>query len=143
MWLTRRSAIRLALGGAGAATLGLGAALVWDEAIEKHVVIVAPGRLLRGAWQRPWPLRRLIAREKIRTIVTLTAINRDDPKYVRQARWCAKRALPGSSCRCAGRGRRWSRWQWRPISWPTRIDSRSSFIASRAIIVRAWCTRLT
>jgi len=78
--------VGLALGGAGAATLGLGAALVWDEVVEKHVVIVAPGRLLRGAWQRPWPLRRLIAREKIRTIVTLTAINRDDPKYVRQAR---------------------------------------------------------
>ena len=54
--------------------------------VEKRVAVVVPGRLVRGAWQRPWPLRRLIAREKIRTIVTLTAINRDDPKYVRQAR---------------------------------------------------------
>jgi protein tyrosine phosphatase (PTP) superfamily phosphohydrolase (DUF442 family) len=29
-------------------------------------------------------LGRLLAREKIRTVVTLTAINRDDPKYVAQ-----------------------------------------------------------
>jgi protein tyrosine phosphatase (PTP) superfamily phosphohydrolase (DUF442 family) len=84
MRLNRRGAIGLMLG--GAATLGFGAASAWDEAIEKRVAVVAPGRLLRGAWQRPWPLRRIIAREKIRTIVTLTAINRDDPKYVRQAR---------------------------------------------------------
>jgi protein tyrosine phosphatase (PTP) superfamily phosphohydrolase (DUF442 family) len=48
--------------------------------------VVVPGRLVRGAWQRPGPLRRLIEREKIKTIVTLTAINRDDPKYVEQAR---------------------------------------------------------
>jgi protein tyrosine phosphatase (PTP) superfamily phosphohydrolase (DUF442 family) len=86
MRLTRRAAIRLALGGAGTAILGEGAALLWDEVIEKHVVTIVPGRLLRGAWQRPWPLRRIIARERIRTIVTLTAINRDDSKYVRQAR---------------------------------------------------------
>src|SRR5262249_11157345 len=41
---------------------------------------------VRGAWQRPGALRRIIAREKVRTIVTLTAINRDDPKYVDQER---------------------------------------------------------
>jgi protein tyrosine phosphatase (PTP) superfamily phosphohydrolase (DUF442 family) len=84
MRVNRRGAIRLALG--GTATLGLGAAAVWDEAFEKRVAVVTPGRLLRGAWQRPWPLRRIIAREQIRTIVTLTAINHDDPKYVRQER---------------------------------------------------------
>jgi hypothetical protein len=84
---SRRSALRLALalGGGAVLGLGLGGSLVWDEAVEKRVSVVAPGRLVRGAWQRPWPLRRIIAREKIRTIVTLTAINRDDPKYVRQA----------------------------------------------------------
>jgi protein tyrosine phosphatase (PTP) superfamily phosphohydrolase (DUF442 family) len=85
MRLTRRLAITCGLGGAACASLGLGAAAVWDEVVEKRVAVVEPGRLLRGAWQRPWPLRRLIARERIRTIVTLTAINRDDPKYVRQA----------------------------------------------------------
>jgi hypothetical protein len=58
----------------------------WDDLVEKRVVVVAPGRLVRGAWQRPWPLRRLIEREKIRTVVTLTAINRDDPKFLGQER---------------------------------------------------------
>jgi hypothetical protein len=88
MRLNRRSAIGLSLGLGGGATLGLawGGAAVWDELIEKRVAVVAPGRLLRGAWQRPWPLRRIIARAQVRTIVTLTAINRDDPKDVRQAR---------------------------------------------------------
>jgi hypothetical protein len=84
MHVSRRRAIGLALG--GGAALGLGVAGVWDELIEKRVAMVAPGRLYRGAWQRPWPLRRILARERIRTVVTLTAINRDDPKYVRQAR---------------------------------------------------------
>ena len=58
--------------------------IVGNELAEKRVAVVAEGRLVRGAWQRPGPLRRLIAREGIRTIVTLTAINRDDPKYVAQ-----------------------------------------------------------
>jgi protein tyrosine phosphatase (PTP) superfamily phosphohydrolase (DUF442 family) len=49
------------------------------------VAVVEPGRLVRGAWQRPGPLRRVIEREKIKTIVTLTAINREDPKFRAQA----------------------------------------------------------
>ncbi|WP_169974170.1 fused DSP-PTPase phosphatase/NAD kinase-like protein [Tautonia rosea] len=54
------------------------------ELFEKRVRVIAPGQLVRGAWQRPWPLRRLIDRERVRTIVTLTAINTHDPKYVMQ-----------------------------------------------------------
>jgi hypothetical protein len=57
-----------------------------DDLREKRVAIVEPGQIVRGAWQRPAPLRRLVAREKIRTLVTLTAINRHDPKYVGQKR---------------------------------------------------------
>lgn len=57
----------------------------WDDLVEKRVRVVIPGMLVRGAWQRPGPLRRIIEREKIKTIVTLTAINRDDPKYLAQA----------------------------------------------------------
>lgn len=56
------------------------------DLFEKRVAVIAPGALVRGAWQRPWPLRRLIDREGIRTIVTLTAINAHDPKYVDQRR---------------------------------------------------------
>jgi protein tyrosine phosphatase (PTP) superfamily phosphohydrolase (DUF442 family) len=63
-----------------------GLAWRWDGLVEKRVVVVAPGKIVRGAWQRPGPLRTILGREKIRTIVTLTAINQDDPKYVEQAR---------------------------------------------------------
>jgi protein tyrosine phosphatase (PTP) superfamily phosphohydrolase (DUF442 family) len=45
-----------------------------------------PGRLVRGAWQDPESLRAILAREKIKTIVTLTAINQNDPKYPGQAK---------------------------------------------------------
>lgn len=57
----------------------------WDDLVPKRVAVIVPGKILRGAWQRPGPLDRLIQRESIRTVVTLTAINHDDPKYVDQA----------------------------------------------------------
>jgi protein tyrosine phosphatase (PTP) superfamily phosphohydrolase (DUF442 family) len=57
----------------------------WDHVLEKRVRVVVPGKLVRGAWQKAQPLRRVVDREGIRTIVTLTAINQDDPKYVEQA----------------------------------------------------------
>jgi protein tyrosine phosphatase (PTP) superfamily phosphohydrolase (DUF442 family) len=50
----------------------------------KRLRVVVPGRLLGGAWQRPEVLRHLVESHRIKTIVTLTAINRDDPKYVTQ-----------------------------------------------------------
>ncbi len=61
------------------------AACCWFRA-ETRVHSVEPGRVFRGAWQRPDALRNLIRRRKIRTVVTLTAINRDDPKYVSQSK---------------------------------------------------------
>ena len=75
----------LALGSI-AAPLASYSAWQWrDEWVEKRFAVVVPGRIMRGAWQRPGPLRRILARERIKTILTLTAINRDDPKYVDQA----------------------------------------------------------
>ena len=75
--------MKIALGAAApAATWG-----AWqfrDEFFEKRFAVVVPGRIYRGAWQRPIPLRRILTRERIKTVVTLTAINRDDPKYVAQ-----------------------------------------------------------
>ena len=56
-----------------------------DNLWAKRVVVVVPGRIIRGAWQRPGPLREIVREWQIRTIVTLTAINEDDPKYVDQA----------------------------------------------------------
>ena len=77
--------MRRALAIALAASVVIPAALVpWARLVETRVAVVAPG-LVRGAWQGPGPLRRILERERIKTVVTLTAINRDDPKYVAQA----------------------------------------------------------
>src|SRR5262245_40097171 len=77
----------MVLGLASGLLLGsiLGAVVLRGRRVEKRVRVIAPGRLVRGAWQSSEALRGLIERERIRTVVTLTAINRDDPKYVRQA----------------------------------------------------------
>jgi protein tyrosine phosphatase (PTP) superfamily phosphohydrolase (DUF442 family) len=79
----RRAALRLVP--VLATALIVAVVILRDDLWEKRVVVVEPGKLVRGAWQRPWPLRRIIAREHIRTIVSLTAINHDDPKYVSQS----------------------------------------------------------
>jgi len=33
--------------------------------------VVEPGRLYRGAWQQPWPMRHIVRERKIKTIVAL------------------------------------------------------------------------
>jgi Tyrosine phosphatase family len=66
--------------------LGLALGCFWEEFAAKRVAVVVAGKVWRGAWQRPGSLRRIIDREKIKTIVTLTAMNTDDPKYVGQSR---------------------------------------------------------
>jgi len=68
----------------GLALAASGLAFAWVASGPKRVAVVEPGRIVRGAWQGPGPLLSLIRRESIRTVVTLTAINRDDPKYVAQ-----------------------------------------------------------
>jgi protein tyrosine phosphatase (PTP) superfamily phosphohydrolase (DUF442 family) len=84
---SRPIAVRLFLVALVATALGSawGFSDLWNNEAGKRVREIIPGRLIRGAWQDPDVLRKLIAREKIKTIVTLTAINRDDPKYVGQA----------------------------------------------------------
>ncbi len=75
----------MALGSVAAPAAFYGAWQYRDELVEKRFAVVSPGRIFRGAWQRPGPLRRILARERIKTVATLTAINVDDPKYVDQA----------------------------------------------------------
>ncbi len=84
--MDRRSWIRVALGSVVVPASVYGAWQFRDEWFEKRFAVVVPGQIYRGAWQRPIPLKRILARERIKTVVTLTAINRDDPKYVDQAR---------------------------------------------------------
>ncbi|WP_422927633.1 protein-tyrosine phosphatase family protein [Singulisphaera sp. PoT] len=56
----------------------------WFDWFEKRVRIVAPGQLVRGAFQRPEALRRIIKREGIKTIVTLTAYSETDDRFLGQ-----------------------------------------------------------
>ena len=83
--MDRRTWIRLALGSVAAPVAMYGTWQFRDEVFEKRFAVVVPGKIYRGAWQRPIPLRRILTRERIKTVLTLTAINRDDPKYVDQA----------------------------------------------------------
>lgn len=71
----------------GTSTIGLGiggGVVAWDRLTLKRFAVVEPDRIFRAAWPNPGPLLRLIRNGAIRTIVTLTAINRDDPKYIEQ-----------------------------------------------------------
>ena len=82
--MDRRTWIKIAGGAVAAPAACFEAWQFRDELFEKRFAVVVPGQLYRGAWQGAIPLRRILTRERIKTVVTLTAINRDDPKYVAQ-----------------------------------------------------------
>jgi protein-tyrosine phosphatase len=58
---------------AGAA--GIGAEQLWrhghDYIFPSQFVTVEPGKIYRGAWQKPWPMRAIVRDYKIKTIVAL------------------------------------------------------------------------
>jgi protein-tyrosine phosphatase len=68
----RRTWIRRAL---IAGTAGLGAQQLWrhghDYVFLEQFRVVEPGRIYRGAWQKPWPMRRLVRDYKIGTVLAL------------------------------------------------------------------------
>jgi hypothetical protein len=72
MATNRRTWIRRALI-AGAA--GLGGHQLWrhghDYVFAERFWVVEPGRLYRGAWQKPWPMRRIVRDYGIRTVLAL------------------------------------------------------------------------
>lgn len=85
--MRRRTAHRLRLT-AGLAVCALIAGALATASLRdlpRRIRVVVPGRVVGGAWQTPGALRAVIERERIRTVVTLTAINRDDPKYIGQS----------------------------------------------------------
>jgi Tyrosine phosphatase family len=69
---SRRTWIRRAL---LLGSVGVGAEQLWrhahDYVFVSHFVTVEPGKLYRGAWQKPWPMRRIIRGYKVRTVLAL------------------------------------------------------------------------
>jgi protein-tyrosine phosphatase len=53
----------------------IGAEQLWrhghDYVFPRQFVIVEPGQIFRGAWQKPWPMRRIVRDHKIKTVVAL------------------------------------------------------------------------
>src|SRR5262245_50950775 len=70
--INRRAWIRRAL---LVGTAGIGAEQLWrhghDYVLPVQFVTVEPGRVFRGAWQKPWPMRRIVHDRKIKTVVAL------------------------------------------------------------------------
>lgn len=52
-----------------------------DYVFAEKFRVVEPGKLYRGAWQRDWPMRRIVRERKIKTIVAL-AHPADDPSTI-------------------------------------------------------------
>jgi protein tyrosine/serine phosphatase len=54
---------------------GVGAEQLWrhghDYVFPSKFVVVEPGKLYRGAWQRPWPMRQVVRDHKIKTVLAL------------------------------------------------------------------------
>jgi hypothetical protein len=56
-------------------TACVGAEQLWrhghDYVLPSQFVTVEPGKIYRGAWQKPWPMRRIVNNYKIKTILAL------------------------------------------------------------------------
>jgi protein-tyrosine phosphatase len=70
--ISRRTWIRRAL---LIVIAGVGAEQLWrhghDYVFPSQFVVVDPGKIFRGAWQKPWPLRQIVRNHQIKTIVAL------------------------------------------------------------------------
>jgi protein-tyrosine phosphatase len=82
--LDRRAWIRRGL------TIGLAALAceqLWrhgrDYVLADQFAAVVPGKIYRGAWQQPWPMRRIVRQYKIKTVLAL-AHPPDHPLAVRE-----------------------------------------------------------
>src|SRR5262249_10821331 len=68
----RRRWMRRALIGG---SIGLGVQQLWrhghDYLFTEQSFVVEPGRIYRGAWQKPWPMRRIVRNHGIKTVLAL------------------------------------------------------------------------
>lgn len=72
----------MGLGIAGVTTL---AVQYRDDVFIKRFAEIIPGQLYRGAWQRPWPIHRLVETYKIQSILSLSIMGTQDVKYTSYA----------------------------------------------------------
>ena len=76
MMTNRRRWLRFAL---LAALVAFAAEQAWrhgrDYVFADRFAEVVPGQLYRGAWQKPWPMRRLVNQYKIKTVLALAHPN--------------------------------------------------------------------
>jgi hypothetical protein len=58
-----------------AGLVGLAAEQLWrhgrDYVFADQFAVVEPGKIYRGAWQQPWPMRRVVSQYKIKTVLAL------------------------------------------------------------------------
>lgn len=54
-----------------------------DHIFADQFAVVEPGKIYRGAWQQPWPMRRIVHRYRIKTVLAL-AHPPDHPLAVRE-----------------------------------------------------------
>src|SRR3954451_666236 len=58
-----------------AALAGLAGEQLWrhgrDYVFTDQFAVVVPGKIYRGAWQQPWPMRRIVSDYKIKTVLAL------------------------------------------------------------------------
>jgi len=69
--------------------VGVGLQQLWrhghDYIFPSRLVTVEQGKIFRGAWQKPWPMRAIIHDHKIKTVLAL-AHPSDDPLVIRERR---------------------------------------------------------
>ena len=83
---SRVSRRRLIVGsGLITAAVSTGVVQYWDEVFLKRFAEVVPGQVYRAAWQRPWPIRRLVENYNIRSILSLSVMGVTDEKYTSYA----------------------------------------------------------
>ena len=72
--ITRRRLVQMSLLGAGVVAVGGAGSWLWDHRgywIEDNFRVVVPGRIYAGGYQHPIPLKRIIAQQHIKTLLTL------------------------------------------------------------------------
>jgi hypothetical protein len=74
-------------------TAGIAVQQLWrhghDYVFPSRLVTVEPGKIFRGAWQKPWPMRAIIHDHKIKTVLAL-AHPSDDPLVISERELASK-----------------------------------------------------